>query len=1059
MSPKSGNSGIAVEPVGRRQVLRKFAFTWTILALIGVFWALPSSAANLAVGGDFESMVQLADWVPAGTVGWGSVLTITDQAYEGKAALVISDPSDTQAYGLRTANIPVTVGHDYRARAKVTNGGGLYLEFWDAHGTRIANKSTKAPAGNQWTSLEVVLTAPVNAVSATVLVYSYIGSVGQAKFDNVDLRDLTTDAEAYEDFDGEMSADDMQLDYRPAEGALITTNPASFVWVPVSGAVTYEVQVSTTRDFVAETTVSYQDIDISIYTPSTVMDTEPTYYWRVRGITRAGLALPWSDVRSFRYDRHAAQMPLPDLEEVRARIPTEHPRLFVRPEGLEEFRGLRTNLAFRIIADSIYTAAITQSLGGLPTEPVHCRPGGVWDVNLWRQGMNEGVKIMAAIENMAFAYLLTGNGQIGEAVRQWMLTVAGWDPKGATSAAVNDEISMPILYQLSRAYTWAYEALNPEDRQIIRDNIRIRATEAYTILRRLPFESKPFNSHAGRQLGFLGEAAIAFMGEIPEAAEWFDYVLRNYYAVYPAWGGDPGGWAEGQAYWTTYINRVFWYNDALLVATGLNLYDKPFFRNNGYFKLYTQPPYSKMGPFGDHADDPPSPTAAGVMMHYAGVYKNPYFKWYAAQLGGVGSLDPMLYIRSALAPYQDVAVQAPTDLPQARYFEDIGWVAMHRNLADKDENIQFMFKSSPYGSISHSLADQNSFTIEAFGEPLAISSGYRPWYGSDHHMNWTKQTKAHNAVLIDGQGQPIQSIAAKGVIRHFIHGNSFDYALGDALEAYPHAARILRHVVYVRPNVFILFDDIAVKDRQPVTYDWLLHAYRQMGIDEVGNTILVPGESAELAVRFHTQDVYRWYQTNEFEVPLDQPMNKPEQWHLKVTTTAPAAEQVFLTSLIARKTGAVDPAPQVEPLAVRNGYGVQVQDGNVTAHVLFRKENAAADLATTDVEAAALAAAVRYENSEVCGVMLIEGTRLSVDGALWLVADASVQAEATYTASGIEGSVTTGAQTELLIAIDDGLSTLIIDGVPHSLIDKQVDGRRMAVLSLPVKGSYSFRVE
>ena len=34
-------------------------------------------------------------------------------------------------------------------------------------------------------------------------------------------------------------------------------------------------------------------------------------------------------------------------------------------------------------------------------------------------------------------------------------------PKGATSAAVNDESSMPILYQMSRAYTWAYDALTP----------------------------------------------------------------------------------------------------------------------------------------------------------------------------------------------------------------------------------------------------------------------------------------------------------------------------------------------------------------------------------------------------------------------------------------------------------------------------------------------------------------------------------------------------------------------------------------------------------------------
>ena len=69
--------------------------------------------------------------------------------------------------------------------------------------------------------------------------------------------------------------------------------------------------------------------------------------------------------------------------------------------------------------------------------------------------------------------------------------------------------------------------------------MRIRGNEAYAILRNRKFENNPYASHAGRSLGFLGEAAIAFMGEIPEAQEWFDYVVRVFFAIYPAWGKDP----------------------------------------------------------------------------------------------------------------------------------------------------------------------------------------------------------------------------------------------------------------------------------------------------------------------------------------------------------------------------------------------------------------------------------------------------------------------------------------------------------------------------------------
>jgi len=62
-------------------------------------------------------------------------------------------------------------------------------------------------------------------------------------------------------------------------------------------------------------------------------------------------------------------------------------------------------------------------------------------------------------------------------------------------------------------------------------------------------------------------------------------------------------------------------------------------------------------------------------------------------------------------------------------------------------------KSSPFGSISHSYADQNTFSLFAFGKPLIITSGHYVAYGSQMHLNWRKQTKSSNTLLIDGLGQ------------------------------------------------------------------------------------------------------------------------------------------------------------------------------------------------------------------------------------------------------------------------------------------------------------------
>ena len=100
-----------------------------------------------------------------------------------------------------------------------------------------------------------------------------------------------------------------------------------------------------------------------------------------------------------------------------------------------------------------------------------------------------------------------------------------------------------------------------------------------------------------------------------------------------------------------------------------------------------------------------------------------------------------------------IAAASPHDLPAVRHFDDVGWVAIQRHIDDPSRHLQFLFKSSPYGSLSHSHADQNAFLLRAYGEDLAIQSGYYVAFGSTMHRNWRRQTRSKNAVLIDGTGQ------------------------------------------------------------------------------------------------------------------------------------------------------------------------------------------------------------------------------------------------------------------------------------------------------------------
>ena len=171
--------------------------------------------------------------------------------------------------------------------------------------------------------------------------------------------------------------------------------------------------------------------------------------------------------------------------------------------------------------------------------------------------------------------------------------------------------------------------------------------------------------------------------------------------------------------------------------------------------------------------------------------------WWVSQIddwhGGSGELA-LLFEDSAEAT-------PPTGLPGSRVFHGVGWAALHSNLSQPNEDTFLLFKSSPYGSVSHSHADQNAFCIMKGGRALAIPSGYYgPSVGMPHHSEWTQSTKANNCVLVDGEGQTTGDRKAAGRIVAFEDRQGYSYVSGDAAAAYGgRVRRFERHIFFYVP--------------------------------------------------------------------------------------------------------------------------------------------------------------------------------------------------------------------------------------------------------------------
>ena len=903
----------SLSSVRRRALTAMFAAVAAIVALHTPSAAAEQTAAaagryeeqfeNLLANGDFalgvaEDGIPL-HWRSTGVLEQTEILVASTEKAADGYALELRDANPGRSVGVRSDPVPAVTGRTYRAAADVlvTEGDALvYLDFLDADGRRVLHRTVRARAADRWQRVEVQEAAPEGASFVTVILYSTIPNTGVILFDNAALHDLSGGSSG----PGAVSDEPVsgrQLERRPEDGAMVAVNPPPLLWVPVPGTAGYAVELSRSPSFAAGETTRVEGLTLPLYVGPAAL--EPgEWHWRYWAMTRDGEWIGPSPVRRFRVEPGLPELPLPPREEWMSRVPREHPRLFVRPEELDALRG-RLNLT---ILETIFSRARTAQFGvTLPVEPVDERQAG-FDADTWRAGTNAIMDSLETLQELAFLYLLTGKEAYGREGKRLLLHLASFDPEGATSYDGHNEAFMRMLAYMPRAYSWLYSAMTEAERDVVRASMRTRGAYAYGRLKALPYESNPYSSHPGRMLGFLGQTALAFLGEIPEAEEWLDYVVTLMIAVYPAWGGDDGGYSEGLSYWRTYMNWVFDFVDALKVATGIDLYQKPFFRNTGYFKLYAHS-VGTGGPFSDNQNNPPIEGDRAAMTHLARVYQNGHFRWYAEAAGGTAERSRIhtLLDKPPLPP-----ATPPTDLPSARWFRDIGWVTFHSNLGEPKENIQFTFKSGPLGSVSHSHADQNAFALYAFGDGLAISSGYYPWSRSPHHENWTNQTVSKNSLLIDGRGQSIFDIEAKGEILGLVSGDGYEYTAGEAAPAYkdPNLRRFTRHVLYIRPGLFLIVDD--VRTGTPVRLDWLLHSAFPLTWDPERRVAHAAGRNATLAAHLLWPTALDARVTDEFTPPPEL-TSYAKEWHLAASVAPQGTESVIVALLAVGKRGEATP--------------------------------------------------------------------------------------------------------------------------------------------------------
>jgi hypothetical protein len=625
---------------------------------------------------------------------------------------------------------------------------------------------------------------------------------------------------------------------------------------------------------------------------------------------------------------------MPPRVDLLARVPRTHPRLFLRPENLPGLRklahGRLENLFQKLCRQCDKLLASPPPTEEPPRYPASCvRRSEEWR-RIWWGNRKKVIATLGNAATLGFAWRLSGEKKYADLARRLLMAAARWNPRGSTGYFYNDEAGMPFFYYFARTYTFIHDVLSEDERRLCREVAALRGRDMYLHLcpRHLWW---PYASHSNRAWHFLGEGGIAFLHEIPDAANWVWFAMQVFFHVYPVWSDDDGGWHEGMAYWRSYVGRFTWWADVMAAAFGINAYRKPYFSQVGDYAMYMQPPRSLGGGFGDNTAHIRSAHHVPLMEILASQSGNNHWAWYVLRHGERPA--PKGYMGFLRAGRTAPLPRPPSDLPSSRHFRGTGQAVLNTTLLSADENVQVLFKSSAFGSQSHGYESQNAFLLNAFGKRLFIRSGRRDLYGSLHHRDWMWRTKSVNSITVNGKGQTPHSPNAVGEITAFFTSPLFDYVRGDAAEGYPGTVvRFTRHILFVKPRWVVLYDEIETP--APSTFQWLLHAAVPMKLDAAAHSVTVRNAPASATAWFLAPAELSLSLTDRFEPP-PRPRVRLVQWHLTAATKKKELTTAFVTAI------RVDRDSSPSPPAFRRcpgGFSLRLPLSRGHAIVLLRRE-------------------------------------------------------------------------------------------------------------------------
>lgn len=598
-----------------------------------------------------------------------------------------------------------------------------------------------------------------------------------------------------------------------------------------------EFELSRNENFPEEGTYRSGKVSWYMYNIHKQMETG-VWYWRFRIVDANDKTGPWSVVNKFTVTGEEPVFVTPEWAVCKQNIPTTFPFIncFIQAD---------IDKVSPIDASHIeYRSMISRANGKL--KDIVLPADNPYNYNM--EDLGNDVNYI-----LNTAYQLTKEQKYFDKIIQLGKQMINYDVKDNVLFSENF-FSAGVISALSVFYELGQDVLT-EDEKTKTEELMIRILEHYyeSFLGRI--ENHIFENHTWQiVLRAMVQGALTICNEYPEAMKFLEYSYELWTARAPASGFNRDGtWHNGASYFKTNQYTLYYMPMLFTHLTGTNFLEHPWYKAAGKAMIYSNLPGTEMTSFGDGVEKRGAPDRGRLAFadFIARETGDSYAAWYVKECGNTVHDDYSMRLYRIAREHISYGGKELTanDFENYLWNKDTGEGVAFSDMVERSSNLSLAFRSSPFGSGSHTLADQNSFKLFYKGRPVYVNAGYYQSFNDAHSLLQYRNTRGHNTIMINNIGQPFTT-RAYGNLERGLNGTNLAYFLGDASQAYCGVSEYSmwqdafskagisqtpeygfgetplnnykRHIFMLRPNKVVIYDDLGADE--PATWQWLLHS-------------------------------------------------------------------------------------------------------------------------------------------------------------------------------------------------------------------------------------------